>query len=863
MLKFKSLLIYLIYFTLALQVVAQVKIKELNSYSLSDNDSLFVNVNKFNKIIPINKGWSIYLEKESSKVSPITVPAVFDGEKMLYFEKNFSLSKKEIENNNVKLVFNGIYHTAEIYVNNVMVFKTLGGELPFSVSLAKDLLKYTTKNKLVIQVIKTLDSENTIPVKHRFLFPKENGGISRDVYLMLTPIINISSVHKNYSFSNDLQKVKLSFTVSVDKKRFDDHNKNFKAFYSSPFTVDITISNKKDKSQLVNYRGSLSLSGSELTTTTFNFEASNPKLWSLNDPQNYVADVKLYYEDALLDINRSLISFYKLDFKDGQVFFNRNFTPLRGVTYYQNSLKNGNLISHEQIEKDLQIIKDLGFNTVRFARALPNPYSLYVCEKLGLMAFIEIPVNSIPEDLLDEPNFVSLSQENLKSLITDFSEYSSVAAIGVGSSFLPGSVENTDFISKLSEIIKKQSTKYSYASFVDFPFEKINNLDLYGVELYSSMLSERYDRYLKSEEQLGKSSLFISEATYPTFAGSVNGYLTPFTLEAQAYYFEDLLDFSKKNNINNLFLNTAFDYTGNTGGLYAGYDENNVYQIGIVGIDRNVNRISYKLVKSKLSESEKITIPIGKKLDDTPFFFIVASLVLSIIMALFINSRRKFREDASRALFRPYNFFADIRDQRILSGFHANILMIILAGTHSLLITNLLFALRGNILLEKIVISLGIGRLINFVSYLAWNPASGFIYLFLISILFFFVLAAIIKGAAFFVKIRVYFSSIYFVVIWAFLPLVLLLPVELVLYKVITLNVANVYVYLFLGLFAAWLIQRLLKGVFVIFDVVPFAVYTTGIVAALVVFFSILVLLQLSDSSIDFILNSISQFNLL
>ncbi|MFH0733096.1 MAG: sugar-binding domain-containing protein [bacterium] len=853
----------LVYCSLSFQLFSQVTIKEINANNFSNTDSLFFNANKYNKIIALNKGWKAYIDKESPKVTSITVPAAFEGQTVLYFEKSFTLSQNDVNNNNIRLYFLGLNHTAEIYINNLMVYKSIGGELPFTIDLAKDVLKYSSENKLIIKITRNLDSENTIPVNHRFLFPQDLGGITRDIYLKLTPIINIANVNNKYLLSSDLSKVKLSFSVSIDKKRFKDKNRDFKASYPLPFVVEIAIYNAKDKSQLTSYRGSVSLNPSELTKVDFNFEASNPKLWSFNEPNNYIYDVKLLYQDLVVDRYRQQISFYNLDFKSGKAYFNKNETLLRGITYYLNNFKNGNLVSFEQIENDLRIIKDMGFNTIRFARSIPNPYALYMCEKLGLMAYVEVPINSIPAGLLADPNFRSLASEYLKAIIRSYSDYSSVAAIGVGSSFLPDSPDNNEFISYLATIIKKNSSKFSYASFGGFPTETIANLDLYGVELFSTSISEKYDLYLKSIEKIGKENIFISEATYPTFTGSSNGYLTPYSLEAQADYYEDLLDFTKTNEIPNVFINTAFDFTGNSPSFYAGFNDNNIYKIGVLGIDRNTNRISYKVIKSKLSESEKVTIPIGKKLDDTPFFFIIISLFLSILTALFINARRKFREDATRALVRPYNFFADIRDQRILSGFHANILLVILAGAHSLLLTNLLFALRANILLEKIIVSTGLTWLIDLVVYLAWSPVASFIYLFVISALLFLILALVIKGAAFFVRIRVYFSSIYFVVIWAFLPLALLLPIELVLYKVLALNVVNIYVYLFLALYALWLIQRLLKGVYVIFDVVPIMVYLLSFVFVILIIGTILFSLQLSDSTVDFILNSISQFKML
>ncbi len=842
---------------------AQLKVKVAQKDYLTSADSIYLNVNRPNKIIDLSENWSIYIDKGNEKVGGVKVPAVFEGEDVLHFERNFRLTKEQINNNNIRLCFNGINHTAEIYVNNVLVYKTIGGEYPFYIDLAKDLLKFSSTNKIIVKVSNILDAENTIPVKSRFLFPKQLGGISRSVYIKLTSLVNITDVKTSYSVSNDLNRAKIHFLINVDKKRTKDKSRDFKSLYPNPFTFDISIINSKDRTQIANYRGNFSINNSDITSSDVYIDVQNPKLWNFNNPENYIYDIKLYYNDILLDRNRNLISFYSLKFNDNKITLNNNEQVLRGTTYYTNTFNKANLISLYGIERDLKIIKDMGFNVVRFARAVPHPYALYMCEKLGLLAFIEIPINSIPEDLLLEPNFRSFTEENLNLYINNFAKYSSVAAIGIGSSFLPNNEINSNFISRLASVIKTKSGKFSYASFIGFPTTKINGLDLYGVELYSQNISERFEDYSNSTQELGAKRVFISEVTYPSFVGSSNGYLNPFSIEAQANFFQELLDFAKDNDIDNLIINSAFDYTGALSGFYAGYDQNNIYRVGIVGIDRNVNRLSYKVIKSKLFDSEKVTIPIGKKLDDTPFFFIISSIIISVIMALFINARRKFREDATRALVRPYNFFADIRDHRLLSGWHANILLIILSATHSLLLTNLLYSLRGNILLEKVVNGLGINWFSSTVSYLAWNPVSGFIYLFFYSALMLIILTFIIKWCAFFAKIRVFLTNVYYVVIWSFLPLVLLLPFELVLYKIISMNVANMVVYLILASFALWLIQRLIKGIYVIFDAKSFNVYAWSILVIAIILGSILTYLQVSNAAIDYINISISQFALL
>ena len=141
--------------------------------------------------------------------------------------------------------------------------------------------------------------------------------------------------------------------------------------------------------------------------------------------------------------------------------------------------------------------------------------------------------------------------------------------------------------------------------------------------------------------------------------------------------------------------------------------------------------------KIYLKNANRITIPLGSKADDAPLFFIFMGLGLSIFMGVLVNSKKKFREDALRALLRPYNFFADIRDHRIMSGVHSAILMIILSGAHALLLNNLFYYLRTNLIFDKLLLACGNPSIIDFVSYFAWNPIEAYFLLFVISLILF------------------------------------------------------------------------------------------------------------------------------
>jgi beta-galactosidase len=196
-----------------------------------------------------------------------------------------------------------------------------------------------------------------------------------------------------------------------------------------------------------------------------------------------------------------------------------------------------------------------------------------------------------------------------------------------------------------------------------------------------------------------------------------------------------------------------------------------------------------------------------------------------------------------------------------MSGIHTSILMVIQAGSASLLITVLLYYYRSNILLEKLALSFGHHSLMELLSYLAWNPVISFLFFAVVIIFKFALLAAAIKFASFFIKTRVEFLSIYFMVIWSFLPFTVLLPLEAILFKILTLVTYNSAVLIFMIFFFLWVLQRILKGIYVVFDVRPMLVYLYSFGVIILLAGAILLKYQVTNSVIYYISNSIRQYN--
>jgi hypothetical protein len=840
---------------------SQVIFKDSPKYQIPLSEKTFFDITSTRTIIPLNGNWNVYkADDKEKKKTTIRVPSVFDGSGSFVFEKEFSLNQAQLTNNLLELFFFGLNYTADISVNNFIIYRHSGGEYPFSIILPRDILHADRPNVLSVLLTYELDSKNTIPFRQRFLFPQNFGGITSDVYIHLKPNVCISSFDLRPELNEKLNKGTINFSILIKNNEFR--------------ILSDSLTEKQDFSLKVSvlYNDSSVIRQSE--TKIFNFkrnseqkvdlalEINKPQLWSPSNPDLYVCRIELWQGENIKDVTTSSTAFYNLIVgKDSPLLNNEQF-ELKGVTYVPSNLQYGKIISYEQMEKDIKLIKETGFNSVRFEKSVPHPFLLHLCDKYGLLAFVELPVAIIPPGVAQDQNYIQRCKNFITNYLSFYSKNCSFAAIGLGSTYLPEYQAHVSLITNLASFVKEKSSKLVYASFGSLEIPEINNLDLYGIELLNTTPEEVTPQLENLFSDLGKPKIIISEATYPVSIGNTDGYVNKHSYEAQAKYFEDVIDYSNTNNLSGYFINTFIDFKGDYSSLLSGYDENNIYNIGLIDIERNTNRLSYKVILAKQNNQEKVTIPIGSKKDDSPMVFIVVGLLLALLMGVLVNSGKKFREDASRALLRPYNFFADVRDQRIMSAFHTSFLGVIVAFVSALILGNLLYYFKENVVFERVLLSFGSQTIIKAADYLSWHPFTSIIWLLLAGITFLVILALVIKIASLFVRTRVYMSSIYFTVIWSFLPMVLLIPVGIILYRVLVLDIVNVYIYIVLALVVIWILYRLMKGIYVIFDARPASVYFYSIIVLLVFLIVVLFYFEVENSTIQYLLFTFKQFNL-
>jgi len=204
--------------------------------------------------------------------------------------------------------------------------------------------------------------------------------------------------------------------------------------------------------------------------------------------------------------------------------------------------------------------------------------------------------------------------------------------------------------------------------------------------------------------------------------------------------------------------------------------------------------------------------------------------------AYYYNASRRFRESVNRSLLSSYNFFADIRDQHGVSLLHTTLFGVIISLASAIVASSILYHFRGSMVMDNLLSFLLVSDRAKVVAVREiWNPVR-FIFTFsgafFVGYLLVSLLVLLLRTVF---RARIYPYHAYTVTVWSTTPLLLLVPAGMILYRVME---SSIYVLPSLALVAllfVWVLARLLKGVAIIYDVVPFKVYLGGLATVLIV----------------------------
>jgi beta-galactosidase len=327
-----------------------------------------------------------------------------------WYKKNIRVNNS-YKNKNLFLFFKGVNQVAEVYVNGKWAAIHKGGYTGFYVQL-NGLLHFDgveNKNEIIVKVDNSIN-KNIPPLSADFTF---YGGIYRDVFLVATDAVHFST-------KDDASCGVYLSTPVVNKQMAILQIKSIitnNAFQSKKIKISSAIVDA-DAKEIVQKDSVFTVPSSADISLQQSCMVQQPNLWSPENPYLYSVRTRItdVSNNEVLDEIVNPLGFRWFNFDANKGFYlNGKPYKLIGTGRHQDFKNLGNALPDEIAINDMQALKKMGGNFVRISHYPQDPVLLHACDRIGLLASVEIPVvNEITESEEFYKNCIDMQKEMIK-----------------------------------------------------------------------------------------------------------------------------------------------------------------------------------------------------------------------------------------------------------------------------------------------------------------------------------------------------------------------------------------------------------------------------------------------------------------
>ncbi len=308
----------------------------------------------------------------------------------------------------IYLCFEGADQRVRLHVDGRPVGTHTGGYTRF----VFDITEYVTpggSNLLAVEADNSHDPD-VPPLSADYTF---FGGIYRDVSLLLTDAVHVDPTDRAssgvYLSTPEVSAAQAAVTVRT------------RVANRSAGAAEVVVEHRifaPDGREAVRSESRVTLeAGETVETTAGGIRIERPQLWDIDAPNLYrVATRLLTPEGRVLDEVSSPLGLRWFSFDPDRGFeLNGRPRKLIGTCRHQDYLGRGWALTDEMHERDVRLIKEMGGNFLRVSHYPQDPVVLEMCDRLGIVASVEIPVvNAVTESEAFLENAVEMAREMVR-----------------------------------------------------------------------------------------------------------------------------------------------------------------------------------------------------------------------------------------------------------------------------------------------------------------------------------------------------------------------------------------------------------------------------------------------------------------
>ncbi|GAB3347855.1 beta-galactosidase GalB [Arachidicoccus ginsenosidivorans] len=310
--------------------------------------------------------WSI--EQPFDQYSPSTNGGASLRGGTAMYKKEFTLPASD-KDKHLFIDFDGVYMNSTVWINGHQLGTRPNGYISFQYELTP-YLKFGAKNEIKVLV------HNHQPNSRWY----SGSGIYRNVWLEKKGDVYVEH-YGTYITTPEVSSSQATIKLQTKVKNTLDR--------SVPVEVKTVIFDD-DKRVVKILTDKFTLAAGQLLERSKEAPITAPKLWSLETPHLYKAVTEVYRGGKKEDTYTTSFGIRSFHFDREKGFFlNGKSIKIIGVCMHHDMGALGSAVNYRAMERQLQILKDMGINGIRTSHNPPAPEWLELCDKMGFIVMDE------------------------------------------------------------------------------------------------------------------------------------------------------------------------------------------------------------------------------------------------------------------------------------------------------------------------------------------------------------------------------------------------------------------------------------------------------------------------------------------
>ncbi|HMM01767.1 MULTISPECIES: sugar-binding domain-containing protein [unclassified Dysgonomonas] len=286
-----------------------------------------------------------------------------------WYRKEFTIDKSN-ENKSFYIDFDGIYWNSKVWINGHLLGERPNGYISFRYDLTP-YIKSGEKNVIAVRV------DNSQQPNSRWY---SGSGIYRNVWLLTVNPVHVD--HWGTYVTTPLvseEKAEIKIVTNIRNTETTSQNADIYSILVDAKGRELTQTNRK-----------IAITAQSNGETEQSINIDNPILWSVENPYLYKIITQIKQNGKIVDEYETPVGirYFSFDAEKG-FFLNGKSVKIKGVCNHHDLGCLGAAVNTRAIERQLEILKEMGCNGIRTAHNPPAPELLDLCDKMGFIVMDE------------------------------------------------------------------------------------------------------------------------------------------------------------------------------------------------------------------------------------------------------------------------------------------------------------------------------------------------------------------------------------------------------------------------------------------------------------------------------------------